>query len=223
MKCNTFTLVIDITRSFSNLLWACTVLTNNFPGNFACTQWLFIFVTVVIINVFNERLQVKSQDVPLKNNQTHFSWCVIKRFTRWRDTEVNSSCSWRCILSTRWNQEVCLQLTQSKLNQNCFYDCKKCKTICDLLNALFEEQTSILTLFGRHGTNCFTKKTIYDHEAQQLSPLQQRYLHQHNQLHSNLNKKVLNHSIYGINVSTHHWQTHLTKNSFHVSFCTFSV
>ena len=39
-----------------------------------------------------------------------------------------------------------------------FYDCKKCKACCHVLNIPFKDQKPTIMLFGGDGTHCFAKK-----------------------------------------------------------------
>ena len=45
-----------------------------------------------------------------------------------------------------------------------FYDCKKCKTCCHVLNIPFKDQKPPFMLFGGDGTHCFARKTSCDYE-----------------------------------------------------------
>ena len=45
-----------------------------------------------------------------------------------------------------------------------FYDCKKCKACCHVLNFPFNNQKPTNMLFGGDGTHCFARKTIRDYE-----------------------------------------------------------
>ena len=45
-----------------------------------------------------------------------------------------------------------------------FYDCKKGKACCHVLNIPFRDQKPTIMLFGGDGTNCFARKTSRDYE-----------------------------------------------------------
>ena len=45
-----------------------------------------------------------------------------------------------------------------------FYDCKKCKACCLVLNIPFKDQKPTIMLFGDDGTDCFARKTSRDYE-----------------------------------------------------------
>ena len=113
-------------------------------------------------------------------------------------------------------------------NEKCVYistnetTSKMCKACCHVLNIPFEDQKSTIMFFGVNGTHCFarnrvvtTKKTIYI--FQEVSP-PITIKHTRNQA-----KKGQIYSIDGIIVSTPHWLTQLTKNSFPISFQTLSI
>ena len=52
-----------------------------------------------------------------------------------------------------------------------FYDCKKCKTCCHVLNIPFKDQKQTIMLFGGDGTHCFARKTSRNYEKENPSPL----------------------------------------------------
>ena len=47
-----------------------------------------------------------------------------------------------------------------------FYDCKKCKACCNVLNIPFKDQKPTIMLFGGDGTPCFARKTSRDYEKE---------------------------------------------------------
>ena len=51
-----------------------------------------------------------------------------------------------------------------------FYDCKKCKACCHVLNIPFNDQKPKIMLFGGDGTHCFARKTSRDYEKEKPSP-----------------------------------------------------
>ena len=59
-----------------------------------------------------------------------------------------------------------------------FYDCKKCKTCCHVLNVPFKDQKPTIMLFGGDGTDCFARKTSLDYEKQKPSPFLRKFLRQ---------------------------------------------
>ena len=52
----------------------------------------------------------------------------------------------------------------STIKTTSFYDCKKCKACCDVLNNPFRDQKPTIMLFGGDGTHCFARKTSRDYE-----------------------------------------------------------
>ena len=61
--------------------------------------------------------------------------------------------------------EKCVYISASKTTS--FYDCKKCKTYCNVLNIPFRDQKPTIMLFGDDGIHCLHKsrrrkrKTIF--------------------------------------------------------------
>ena len=59
-----------------------------------------------------------------------------------------------------------------------FYDCKKCKACCHVLNNPFRDQKPTNMLFGGDGTHCFAKKSSRDYEKEKPSPFLKKFLRQ---------------------------------------------
>ena len=59
-----------------------------------------------------------------------------------------------------------------------FYDCKKCKACCNVLNIPFKHQKPSIMLFGGDSTNCFARKTSRDNEKEKTSPFLKKILRQ---------------------------------------------
>ena len=53
--------------------------------------------------------------------------------------------------------EKCGYISTNKTTS--FYDCKKCKDCCHVLNFPFKDQKPTIMLFGGDGTHCFAKKS----------------------------------------------------------------
>ena len=70
--------------------------------------------------------------------------------------------------------EKCVYISTNKITS--FYDCKKCKACCNLLNIRFMDQKPTIMLFGGDGTHCFAKKTSRDYEKP--SPYLKKFLRQ---------------------------------------------
>ena len=58
-----------------------------------------------------------------------------------------------------------------------FYDCKKCKACCHVLNNTFNDHKPTILLFGSDGTHCFARKTC-DYEKGKPSPFLNKILGQ---------------------------------------------
>ena len=68
----------------------------------------------------------------------------------------------------------CVYLSTNKTTS--FYDCKKCKACCNVLNIPFKDQKPTIMLFGGDGTHCFARKTSRDYERP--SPFLKKFLRQ---------------------------------------------
>ena len=68
--------------------------------------------------------------------------------------------------------EKCVNLSTNKLTS--FYDCKKCKACCHVLNIPFKDQKPTFILFGVDGTHCFGRMSGRDYEK--LSPFLIKFL-----------------------------------------------
>ena len=72
--------------------------------------------------------------------------------------------------------EKCVYISTNKTTS--FYDCKKCKACCNVLNIPFKEQKPTIILFGGDGTHCFVRKTSSDYEKGKPSPFLKKFLRQ---------------------------------------------
>ena len=72
--------------------------------------------------------------------------------------------------------EKCVYLSTNETTSS--YDCKKCKTCCNVLNVPFRDQKPTIMLFGGDGTHCFTKNTSRDYEKEKPSPFLKIFLRQ---------------------------------------------
>ena len=70
--------------------------------------------------------------------------------------------------------EKCVYLSSNETTS--FYDCKKCKACCHVLNIPFKDQKPTIMLFGGDGTHCFARQTSSDYEKP--SPFLKKFLHQ---------------------------------------------
>ena len=118
--------------------------------------------------------------------------------------------------------EKCVYISTNKTAS--FYDCKKCKACCHVLNIPFKDQKPTITLFGGVGTLCFARKTSRDYKKELPTPYLKKFCPQSDPNTSEPEpKKGRSYSIYAIIVSTPHWLTQLTKTSFTLSFYTLAV
>ena len=70
--------------------------------------------------------------------------------------------------------EKCVYISTNKTTS--FYDCKKCKACCHVLNIPFKDQKLTIMLFGGDGTHCFARKTKHDYK--EPSPFLKKFLRQ---------------------------------------------
>ena len=54
--------------------------------------------------------------------------------------------------------EKCVYISTNKTTS--FYDCKKCKACCNVLNIPFKDQKPTIMLFGGDGSHCFAEKRV---------------------------------------------------------------
>ena len=66
----------------------------------------------------------------------------------------------------------------STKNTTTFYDCKKCKACCHVLNIPYRDQKPTIILFGGDGTQCVARKTSRDYEKEKPSPFLKKFLSQ---------------------------------------------
>ena len=72
--------------------------------------------------------------------------------------------------------EKCVYISTNKTTS--FYDCKKCKACCHVLNIPFKDQKPTIMLFGGDGTHCSAKKSNRDYEKEKPSPVLKNFLTQ---------------------------------------------
>ena len=72
--------------------------------------------------------------------------------------------------------EKCVYISTNKATS--FYDSKKCKACCHVLNVHFKDQKPTIMLFGGNGTHCFARKTSRDYKEEKPSPFLKRFLRQ---------------------------------------------
>ena len=71
--------------------------------------------------------------------------------------------------------EKCVYISTNK--KNSFYDCKKCKACCHVLNIPFKDQKPTFMLFGGDGTHCSARKTSRGYKKKP-SPYLKRFIRQ---------------------------------------------
>ena len=72
--------------------------------------------------------------------------------------------------------EKCVYISTYKTTG--FYDCRKCKACCIVLNIPFKNQKPTGMLFGGDGTHCFASKTSRDYEKGKPSPFLKKFIRQ---------------------------------------------
>ena len=72
--------------------------------------------------------------------------------------------------------EKCVYISTNKTTS--FYDCKKCKACCNILNIPFRDQKQTIMLFGGDGTHCFARTTSRDYKKGKPFPFLKKFLRQ---------------------------------------------
>ena len=72
--------------------------------------------------------------------------------------------------------EKCVYISTNKTTS--FYDCKKFKACCHVLNIPFRDQKPTIMLFGGDGTHCFARKTSRNYKKEKPSPFLKKFLSQ---------------------------------------------
>ena len=72
--------------------------------------------------------------------------------------------------------EKCVYISTNRTTS--FYDCRKCKACCHVLNIPFRDQKPTIMFFGCDGTQCFARKTSSDYEKEKPSPFLKKFLRQ---------------------------------------------
>ena len=86
-------------------------------------------------------------------------------------------------------KENCVYISTKKTTS--FYDCKKCKAWCNVLNIPFKDQKPTIMLFGGDGTHCFARKTNRDNKKEKPSPFLKKFLRQSQPSTSELEPKMV--------------------------------
>ena len=75
-----------------------------------------------------------------------------------------------------WRIEKCVYISTNKTTS--FYDCKKCKACCNVLNIPFKDHKPAIMSFGGDGTHCFARKTSRDYGKEKPYPFLKNFLRQ---------------------------------------------
>ena len=75
-----------------------------------------------------------------------------------------------------YRNEKCVYISTCKTTS--YYDCKKCKACCNVLNIPFKDQKPTFIMFGGDGTHCFARKTSHDYQKEKPSPFLKKFLRQ---------------------------------------------
>ena len=137
------------------------------------------------------------------------------------------NCAWTtsrllemCIVQRpTWRNEKCVYFSTNKMNS--FYDCKKCKACCHVLNFPFKDQKPTIMLFGGDGTYCLHESQLRKRKAISIfEEISTPITTKHNRIWT---KKGWNESKYGINVSVSYWLMIWAKFLIFESFCSISI
>ena len=112
----------------------------------------------------------------------------------------------------------CVYVSTKKASS--FYDCKKCKACCHVLNIPFKDQKATIMLFGGDGTHCFARKTSREYEREKPSPF---FVEIFPPITVARTKKGCNEPKYEINVSVSYWLMIGATYSIFKSFCSISI
>ena len=127
------------------------------------------------------------RNIPFED-QTNSFFCVAwsKGLHFWRDSKINSDVIGDVYCPTCRN-EKCVYISNNKTAS--FYDCKKCKACCHVLNIPCRDPKPTIMLFGGDGTHCFARKTVRDYDKERPSPILKKYLRQSDPSTSELEPK----------------------------------
>ena len=79
-----------------------------------------------------------------------------------------------CCPTCRNEKCVCISINKATI----FYDCKKCKACCHVLNIPLKDQKPTIISLGGDGTQCFARKTSRDCEKEKPSPFLKNFFAQ---------------------------------------------
>ena len=72
--------------------------------------------------------------------------------------------------------EKCVYISTNETTS--FYDCKKCKACCNVLNILFRDQKPTIMSIGGDGTHSLARNTSRNYEKGKPSPFSKNFLRQ---------------------------------------------
>ena len=84
--------------------------------------------------------------------------------------------------------EKCVYISTNKTTS--FYEFKKCKACCHVLNIPFWDQKPTIVLFGGNCTYCFARQTSLDYEEEKPFHFWKNFSANHKQEQPNLNQKI---------------------------------
>ena len=121
-------LIVGMTRALLFSLGTCIVQIQSVWVNFACTKRLFNLSAEAIINARNAHLCARCGILLLKIKQIPFSCRLVKGFTFWGESKINSRCHWRWVLS-RWvlsQQRKCKSIGGYVTTPRSIFGCDNC-------------------------------------------------------------------------------------------------
>ena len=79
------------------------------------------------------------------------------------------------------SNEKCVYISTNRMTS--FYDCKKCKACCHVLNVPVKHQKPTFMLFGGNGTHCFARKSSREYEKEKHLLLWRNFSANHSHPH----------------------------------------
>ena len=118
---------------------------------------------------------------------SHFNQPNIERKNLSVDNKVRESIG--DVYCPTCRNEKCVYISTSK--RTSFYDCKKCKTCCNVLNIPFKDEKLTIMLIGGDGTHCLARKTSRDYGKKSHLHFWRNFSANHNQANPNPHQKRL--------------------------------
>ena len=142
--------------------------------NFACTKRLFNLPAEAIINVRNARL-CQVRNILFEDQTNSFFLSFGQRVYIFEESTKSFQIFIGDLYCPTSRNGKCVYISTNKMTS--FYDCKRCKTCCHVLNNTFNDQKPTILLFGGDATHCFAKKASRDYEKK-ASPFLKKVLPQ---------------------------------------------